>query len=65
MPALALVLSARFIVRAATWNNYRRFYLTRSPSVVSAAMDWCPADWKAEVDDVQDITRVAGHLLSD
>lgn len=35
------------------------------PSVVSHAVDWAPARWKAEVDDVQDIARVGIALLND
>jgi len=34
-------------------------------SVVSEAIDWAPADWKADVDDVLDISRVARRLLCD
>ena len=34
-------------------------------SVVSEAIDWCPAHWKAAVDDVRDIARVANNLLHD
>ena len=34
-------------------------------SVVSDAIDWAPQHWKAEVDDVLDISRVARHLLHD
>ena len=34
-------------------------------SVVSDAIDWAPQHWKAEVDDVLDIARVARHLLHD
>lgn len=35
------------------------------PSVVSDAIDWAPEDWKARVDDVADIARVAVEILSD
>lgn len=35
------------------------------PSVVSDAIDWAPASWKAEVDDAADIARVARTLLTD
>ncbi len=35
------------------------------PSVVSNAIDWAPDDWKAEVDDVLDISRVGRRLLCD
>jgi hypothetical protein len=35
------------------------------PSVVSNAIDWAPAHWKADVDDVIDIARVGRHLLLD
>lgn len=35
------------------------------PSVVSDAIDWVPAYWRADVDDVCDIARVARHLLFD
>lgn len=35
------------------------------PSVVSSAIDWAPAHWKAEVDDVLDIARVGRALLHD
>lgn len=35
------------------------------PSVVSNAIDWAPAHWKAEVDDVLDIARVGRALLHD
>ncbi len=35
------------------------------PSVVSSAIDWAPADWKADVDDVLDIARVGRRLLYD
>lgn len=35
------------------------------PSVVSAAIDWAPEDWKADVDDVLDIARVGRRLLYD
>lgn len=34
-------------------------------SVVSSAIDWAPDDWKAEVDDVPQISRVGRKLLSD
>jgi hypothetical protein len=34
-------------------------------SVVSEAIDWAPADWKADVDDVLDIARVGRQLLCD
>lgn len=34
-------------------------------SVVSGAIDWAPADWKANVDDVIDIARVGRRLLAD
>jgi len=34
-------------------------------SVVSEAIDWAPADWKADVDDVLDIARVGRRLLCD
>jgi hypothetical protein len=35
------------------------------PSVVSEAIEWAPSDWKADSDDVFEITRVARHLLTD
>ncbi len=35
------------------------------PSVVSPAIDWAPADWKAEPDNVGDIARVGRRLLLD
>jgi hypothetical protein len=35
------------------------------PSVVSSAIDWAPADWKADVDDTLDIARVGRRLLYD
>lgn len=35
------------------------------PSVVSSAIDWAPADWKADVDNVLDIARVGRRLLYD
>lgn len=35
------------------------------PSVVSAAIDWTPDDWKAPVDSVADIARVGRRLLFD
>lgn len=35
------------------------------PSVVSEAIEWAPAHWKAEVDDVEDIARVGRALLFD
>ncbi len=35
------------------------------PSVVSGAIDWAPHDWKANVDDVLDISRVGRRLLYD
>ena len=35
------------------------------PSVVSDAIDWAPKHWKANVDDVLDISRVGRHLLHD
>ena len=35
------------------------------PSVVSEAIDWAPAHWKAMADDVLDIARVGRHLLTD
>jgi hypothetical protein len=34
-------------------------------SVVSDAIDWAPRDWKANVDDALDISRVARRLLLD
>ncbi len=34
-------------------------------SVVSEAIDWAPNDWKADVDDVLDISRVGRRLLCD
>lgn len=34
-------------------------------SVVSDAIDWAPGDWKANVDDVLDISRVGRRLLYD
>lgn len=34
-------------------------------SVVSSAIDWAPADWKADVDDVPQIARVGRKLLLD
>lgn len=35
------------------------------PSVVSHAIEWAPARWKAEVDDAGDLTRVGINLLHD
>jgi hypothetical protein len=35
------------------------------PSVVSQAIDWAPAHWKASVDDVSEIARVGRMLLQD
>ncbi len=35
------------------------------PSVVSEAIDWAPADWKADVDNVLDIARTGRRLLAD
>jgi hypothetical protein len=35
------------------------------PSVVSEAIDWAPPHWKAQTDDVLDISRVGRHLLHD
>jgi hypothetical protein len=35
------------------------------PSVVSDAIEWAPADWKAAVDDAADIARVGARLLWD
>ncbi len=35
------------------------------PSVVSEAIDWAPSDWKADVDDVLDISRTGRRLLAD
>jgi hypothetical protein len=35
------------------------------PSVVSEAIEWAPDHWKAPVDDVQQIARVARYLLTD
>ncbi|MBV8549840.1 MAG: glycosyltransferase [Acidobacteriaceae bacterium] len=34
-------------------------------SVVSSAIDWAPADWKADVDNVLDIARVGRRLRAD
>jgi hypothetical protein len=34
-------------------------------SVVSEAIDWAPDDWKADVDDVLDISRVGRRLVCD
>ncbi|HLI83127.1 MAG TPA: hypothetical protein VKV17_04370 [Bryobacteraceae bacterium] len=34
-------------------------------SVVSEAIDWAPHHWKAPIDDVQQIARVARYLLAD
>jgi len=34
------------------------------PSVVSEAIDWVPANWKAKVDDAGDIARVGRRLLA-
>jgi hypothetical protein len=34
-------------------------------SVVSEAIDWAPADWKADVDDALDIARAGRRLLCD
>jgi hypothetical protein len=33
--------------------------------VVSSAIDWAPDDWKADVDDALEISRVARRLLHD
>jgi len=35
------------------------------PSVVSSAIDWAPADWRAAVDDVVEIALVGRRLLHD
>ncbi|MBV9504692.1 MAG: hypothetical protein JO323_06765 [Acidobacteriia bacterium] len=35
------------------------------PSVVSQAIDWAPEHWKAPIDDVHEIARVARYLLND
>jgi hypothetical protein len=35
------------------------------PSVVSRAIDWAPEHWKADVDDVLDISRAGRQLLND
>jgi len=35
------------------------------PSVVSDAIDWAPDSWKAEMDDANNIAKVAKNLLSD
>ncbi len=35
------------------------------PSVVSAAIDWAPEHWKADVDSVLDIARIGRQLLHD
>jgi len=35
------------------------------PSVVSEAIDWAPNHWKADVDDVLDISRTGRRLLAD
>lgn len=35
------------------------------PSVIGEAIDWLPNDWVANIDDAQDIARVANNLLSD
>jgi hypothetical protein len=35
------------------------------PSVVSDAIGWAPAYWRASVDDVLEIARVGRHLLFD
>lgn len=35
------------------------------PSVVSSAIDWAPRKWRAEIDDVCDMTRVGLQLLAD
>lgn len=34
------------------------------PSVVSPAIDWAPDSWKADPDNLDDIVRIAGALLS-
>ena len=34
------------------------------PSVVSDAIDWAPSDWKAEMDDANDIARIGKILLA-
>jgi hypothetical protein len=35
------------------------------PSVVSSAIDWAPAHWRADVDNASDVARVGRHLLHD
>ena len=35
------------------------------PSVVSSAIYWAPAEWKAEADDASDVARVGLRLLTD
>jgi hypothetical protein len=37
----------------------------RIPSVVSGAICWAPAYWRAPVDDVLEMARVGRHLLCD
>jgi hypothetical protein len=37
----------------------------RIPSVVSDAICWAPAYWRAPVDDVLEMARVGRHLLCD
>jgi hypothetical protein len=34
------------------------------PAVVSHAVDWAPDSWKADPDDIADITRIGSALLS-
>jgi hypothetical protein len=35
------------------------------PSVIGEAIDWLPREWVANIDDAQEIARIANHLLSD
>lgn len=35
------------------------------PSVIGECIEWLPTDWVANIDDAQDIARVANNLLSD
>jgi hypothetical protein len=35
------------------------------PTVIGEAIDWLPREWVANIDDAQDIARVANNLLSD
>jgi hypothetical protein len=36
-----------------------------TPSVVSAAIEWCPPSWTCDSDDAEDVARIAYNLLGD